>query len=123
MPDKTLNLRLFCKNIKLDDRTKDYIIKRIQKMEKFLKKSLEYEVEVSMDKKGKFYVEVMIQTPYRLYRATEISESVEGSTDMIMEELQKQITKDKSKLKEIRERGARSLKKKMVLSEDSRFRK
>jgi putative sigma-54 modulation protein len=123
MEEKMLNLRLFCKNVKLDDRTKDYIMKRIQKMEKFLKKSLEYEVEVSMDKKGKFYVEIMIQTPYKLYRATEISESVEGSTDMVMEELQKQITKDKSKLKEIRERGARSLKKKMVLSKDARFRK
>ncbi|HRZ34067.1 MAG TPA: ribosome-associated translation inhibitor RaiA [Candidatus Moranbacteria bacterium] len=123
MPDKTLNLRLFCKNVKLDDRTKDYIVKRIQKMEKFLKKSLEYEVEVSMDKKGKFYVEVMIQTPYKLYRATEVSESVEGSVDMIIEELQNQITKDKTKLKDIRERGARSLKKKIVLSEDSRFRK
>ncbi len=122
MPEnKTLNLRWFCKNIELDDRTKDYIVKRIQKMEKFLKKSLEYEVEVSMDKKGKFYVEVMIKTPYKLYRATEISESVEGSTDMIIEDLQKQITKDKNKLKDIRERGARSLKKKIVISKDARF--
>ncbi|HAT73502.1 MAG: Ribosomal subunit interface protein [Candidatus Moranbacteria bacterium GW2011_GWF2_36_839] len=121
MENKTLNLRWFCKNIELDDRIKDYIVKRIQKMEKFLKKSLEYEVEVSMDKKGKFYVEVMIKTPYKLYRATEISESVEGSTDMIIEDLQKQITKDKSKLKDIRERGARSLKKKIVISKDARF--
>lgn len=119
--EKMLNLRLFCKNVKLDDRTKDYIIKRIQKMEKFLKKSLEYEVEVSMDKKGKFYVEIMIQTPYKLYRATEISESVEGSADMVVEELQKQIIKDKRKRREIRERGARSLKKKMVISKDARF--
>ncbi|MDO9231625.1 MAG: ribosome-associated translation inhibitor RaiA [bacterium] len=122
MPEeKMLNLRLFCKNVKLDDRTKDYIMKRIQKMEKFLNKSLEYEVEVSMDKKAKFYVEVMIKTPHKLYRATEISESVEGSTDMVVEELQKQITKDKSKLREIRERGARSLKKKIVISKDARF--
>ncbi len=121
MINKTLNLRWFCKNIELDDRTKDYIVKRIQKMEKFLKKSLEYEVEVSMDKKGKFYVEVMIKTPHKLYRATEVSESVEGSTDMIIEDLQKQITKDKNKLKDIRERGARSLKKKIVISKDARF--
>jgi putative sigma-54 modulation protein len=121
--EKILNLRLFCKNVKLDDRTKDYIIKRIQKMEKFLKRSLEYEVEVSIDKKGKFYAEIMVKTPYKLYRATEVSESVEGSIDMIMEELQVQIIKDKKKLKEIRERGARSLKKKIVISKDARFRK
>lgn len=121
MEEKILNLRLLCKKVTLDDKTKDYIIKRLQKMEKFLKKSLTYEVEVSMDKKGKFYVEVMIKTPYKLYRATEISESVEGSIDMVVTELQKQIVKDKNKLKDIRERGARSLKKKIVISKDARF--
>ena len=121
--EKTLNLRLFCKKVELDDKTRDYIVKRIEKMEKFLKKVLEYEVEVSMDKKGKFYVELMIQTPYKLYRASETSESIEGSIDMVAEEMQKQITKDKDKIKEIRERGARSIKKKMVLSSEARFRK
>lgn len=117
-----LNLRLFCKNIKLDDRTKDYIVKRIQKMERFLRKSLEYEVEVSMDKKGKFAVEVMIQTPHKLYRATEISESVEGSADIAAEQLQRQIVNDNERIRELRKRGARSIKKKMVLDAESRFR-
>jgi ribosomal subunit interface protein len=121
MPEKNLNLRWFCKNVNLDDRTKDYVVKRISKMEKFLKKTLEYEVEVSMDKKGKFYVEIMIKTPYKLYRATEISESVEGSTDIVVEELQRQIVKDKDKLKDVRERGARSIKKKMTIDKDARF--
>ena len=119
--EKMLNLRLFCKKVELNDKTRDYIVKRIEKMEKFLKKVLEYEVEVSMDKKGKFYVELMIQTPHKLYRASETSESIEGSIDMVVEEMQKQITKDKDKLKDIRERGARSLKKKIVISEDARF--
>lgn len=123
MDEKIIKLRLFCKNIVLDDRTKDYIIKRIQKLEKFLKNNAEYEVEVSMDKKGKFYVEIMLQTPYRLYRAQETSESVEGSTDIVIDELQNQIIKDKDRIKELRERGARSIKKKITLDKDSRFRK
>jgi ribosomal subunit interface protein len=121
MEEKMLNLRLFCRNIELDDRTRDYIMKRIQKMEKFLKKSLEYEVEVLMDKKGQFYVEIMIKTPYKLYRATEVSESVEGSTDIVVEELQKQIVRDIDKIRDLKERGARSIKKKVVISEDARF--
>lgn len=122
MPEeKMLNLRLMYKNITLDDRTKDYIIKRIQKMEKFLKKSLEYEVEIEMDKKGKFRAEIMIQTPYKLYRTEEISESVEGSIDMAIEIMQRQIVKDKDKLKELRERGARSIKKKITIDKDARF--
>jgi putative sigma-54 modulation protein len=123
MADKILNLRLFCKNVALDDRTKDYILKRIQKMEKFLKKSLEYETEISMDKKGKFRAEIMIQTPYKLYRTEETSESVEGSVDMAVGELQRQIVRDSEKIRDLRKRGARSLKKKIVLDEESRFKK
>lgn len=123
MNQKMLNLRLFCKNITMDDRTKEYIIKRIQKMEKFLKKSLEYEVEIDMDKKGKFYVEIMIQTPYKLYRTTEISESIEGSIDMAVEQMQRQIVRDIDKIRNLKERGARSLKKKIVLDDNARFRK
>jgi ribosomal subunit interface protein len=90
-------------------------------MEKFLKKTLEYEVEISTDKNGKFYVELMIQTPHKLYRVSEISESVEGSTDLAVEKMQKQIVRDKDRLKELRERGSRSIKKKMVLDEKARF--
>lgn len=123
MKETIINLRLFCKNVELDDRTKDYIIKRFQKMEKFLKKSLEYEIEINMDKKGKFSAELMIKTPYKLYRATEISESVEGSVDMAVEQMQRQIVKDADRLRDLRERGARSIKKKIVLDEQARFKK
>ncbi|MDQ1284292.1 MAG: Ribosomal subunit interface protein [Patescibacteria group bacterium] len=119
--NNTLNLRMHYNGLEIDDRTKDYIVKRIQKMEKFLKKSLEYEVEIQMDKKGKFRVEVMIKTPYELYRAEEISESIEGSVDMAAECLQRQIVKDFDKMKDLQERGARSIKKKTVLSESARF--
>jgi ribosomal subunit interface protein len=120
---EVLNLRLFCKNVDLDNRTKDYIVKRLQKTEKFLKKSLAYEVEVAMDKKGKFSVEIMVQTPYQLYRATEVSESVEGSADMAIAELQGQIVKDLDRLRDLRTRGARSIKKGLVLDKGARFRK
>ena len=122
MPEKILNLRLFCKNVTLDDRTKDYIVKRLQKMEKYLKKAMEYEVEVSRDKKGKFYAELMIQTPYKLYRAQEISESVEGSVDLAVEEMQRQVVRDADKIRNLRKRGARSAKKKINLDENARFR-
>lgn len=90
-------------------------------MEKFLKKALEYEVEVEMDKKGKFRVELMIQTPRKLYRTEETSESVEGSVDMAVAEMQNQISSDIDRLRDLQERGARSIKKKMVLDDDARF--
>ncbi len=123
MEEKILNLRLFCKNVKLNDRTKDYVIKRIQKMEKFLKKTLEYEVEIMKDKKDKFYAELMIKTPHKLYRATEISESVEGSIDMVVAEMQRQIVSEVEKARDLKKRGARSIKKKIVIDSEARFKK
>lgn len=120
---KTPSVRMMYKNISLDERTKDYVLKRISKLEKFNSQILEFEVEISVDKKGLFRVEIMVKTPYELYRAEETSESVEGSIDVATEDMANQINKDKKRIKELRERGARSLKKKMVIDQNARFRK
>jgi ribosomal subunit interface protein len=122
---KDSSLKVCCKKVMIDARTEEYIKKRMEKIGKFLEKmtKLDYEVEVGMDKKGKFSLEIMVKTPYKTYRAEERSESIEGSVDMAVESLKIQITKDKDKLKEMRERGARSMKKKLTLDENSRFRK
>lgn len=122
MVEKTIpSVRLACKGLKLDSRTEDYIYKRINKLEKFNSGILEIEVGIMLDKKGKFHVHLMVKTPHKLYRQEEMSESVEGSVDMAVDEIKKQIVKDKDKLKELRERGARSLKKKTVLDGNARF--
>ena len=115
------SVRLMCKNVTLDERTEDYIYKRIGKIEKFNGKILEFEVEITMDKKGQFRVELMVKTPYKLYRTEETTESIEGSVDIAVDEIKNQIVKDKDKLKELRERGARSIKKKTVIAEEARF--
>jgi len=118
-----LNLRLMCRGTKIDDRTQDYIEKRISKISKFIngEKETLYEIEIDMDKKGKFRTEIMIKTPYKLYRKEETTESVEGSVDLAVDELKNQISRDRDKIRELKERGARSLKKKTVLDENARF--
>jgi ribosomal subunit interface protein len=124
MPEKNVpNVRLLCKDLNLDDRTEDYIYKRINKLERFNGKILEYEVEINMDKKGKFTIDLMVKTPYKLYRVEERSESIEGSIDIAVDEIKTQIVKDKDKMMELRERGARSLKKMTVIDDGARFRK
>lgn len=114
-----------CKNVELDQQMREYILKRIQKVDKFMGKvsSGLVEIEVDQDKKGKFRVEIMLKTPFKLYRAEETSQSIEGSTDVSVSNLIRQVTNDKNKIKELRERGARSLKKKIILSQSARFRK
>ena len=106
-----------------NDKVKEYIEKRLQKVNRIIKNVLEFEAEVALDKKGKYRVELMVKTPYALYRAEETSESIEGSADIACEELTTQIVKDKNKMVDLKRRGARSLKKKIVIDGDARFKK
>ncbi len=115
------NMRLFFKGLKIDDRTEDYIRKRLLTIQKLLFKILRVEVEIDLDKKGKFRAEVMIKTPYKLYRAEDTTESVEGSVDSVTEDLKIQINRDKGRLVTLRRRGGRSVKKRAVIDENARF--
>jgi ribosomal subunit interface protein len=121
--ENKLNLRMMCRGTKIDERTQDYVEKRINKIVKFINSAKEniYEVELSMDKKGKFRAEIMVNTPYKLYRIEKTTESIEGSVDMAVDELKNQISRDRDKIRELKERGARSLKKKVVLDESARY--
>lgn len=123
--EKEANMRMYQKKVIIDDRTEEYIKKRIQKIEKLLEKFSKtgLETEIHMDKKGKFHVDMMVETPYRLYRVEEVSESIEGSVDLAVDNIKNQIVKDKDKFKDLQERGARSIKKKTVLTSEARFRR
>jgi ribosomal subunit interface protein len=121
MEQQTTELKFLYKGINLDERTKDYIEKRVGQIDKMLENTLEKNVEVGMDKKGKFRVEVMIRTDRNSYRAIEVSESVEGSIDIVVDELKTQIRRKKDKVWTKMLRGARSIRKKMSLDKDARF--
>jgi len=121
-----MNIRYLFKEVKIDDRTKNYITEKIEKLGKFFQSyhadaEIHAEVEIDMDKKGKFRVEVMLQTPYQKYRGEDTTESIEGSIDSVYEELETQIRRDKDKITTLRRRGGRSLKKKMVVDANARF--
>jgi ribosomal subunit interface protein len=113
-----MNIRYLFKCAKIDDRTRDYIEKRIKTLEKLLDKILQVEVEIDLDKKGKFRVEVIVKTPYKLYRSEETSESIEGSVDILLEELKNQISKDKSRRNTLIKRGARLIKRMMIFGKE-----
>jgi len=118
---KSNQTRLLLKGLKIDSRAKDYIEKRLQAVRKMLDDILRVEIEIDLDKKGKFRVEVMIKTPRKLYRAEETTESVEGSIDLVAEQLKVQIRRSKDKIVALKKRGGRSIKKKATIDEDARF--
>ena len=90
-------------------------------MDKFVDNILKSEVEVDLDKKGKYRVEVMLHTPRNMFRADNTTESIEASIDLVVDELQAQVTHLKDKLRTLKKRGAISIKKKIVLDEGARF--
>lgn len=116
-----MNTRFLFKGIEIDDRTKEYVLKRLERIEKLVDPVTEFEVEIERDKKGKFRVEIMAKTPHNLYRAEETTESVEGSTDGVIDELEVQIDKKKNRNRDLKLRGNRSIKKKLVLDASARF--
>lgn len=119
--EKDVPMRMLYRGLTIDGRTKDYIEKRLGRVRKPLSKIMEIQVELDLDKKGKFRAEIMIKTPYNLYRAEETTESVEGSVDIACDELYNQIIKDKDKMIDLRKRGGRSIKKKVTLDKSSRY--
>ena len=116
-----MDIKYLFKDVTIDDRTKAYIEKRLSSIEKINGEIIKKEVEIDMDKKGLFRVEVMLTTPRDMFRAENTTESIEGSIDMVVEELKIQIVKKKNKLWTKIMRGARSIKKKMSIDNDARF--
>jgi ribosomal subunit interface protein len=117
----TENMRFLFKGVTIDERTRNYIEKKLQTIDKFLENGQQVEVEIDLDKKGKFRVEIMVKTPRNLFRAENISESIEASTDLGVDQLQDQINHLKDRLRTLKKRGAMSIKKKTVLDENARF--
>ncbi|QQR79167.1 MAG: ribosome-associated translation inhibitor RaiA [Candidatus Moraniibacteriota bacterium] len=113
--------RFLSKGVELDARTHDYIEKRLVRIEKLVDPVTQFEVEIDRDKKGKFRVEVMVKTPHNLYRAEDTSESIEGSLDVAIDELEVQLAKNRGKSRDLKRRGLRSIKKKLVVDESARF--
>ncbi len=115
------NIKYLFKGTKVDNQTREYIEKKLVGVVKILGEISKTEVEVGLDKKGKFRVEVMMHTARKMFRAEEISESIEGSIDIVVDELKAQARKQKDKVWTKLIRGARSIKKKITINKDARF--
>lgn len=116
-----MNTRFLFKGVDIDDRTKEYLLKRLARIEKLVDPISEFSIEIDQNKQRKFRVEIMVKTPHNLYRAEETTESVEGSTDVVIDELEVQVDKKKNKNRDLKLRGNRSIKKKLVLDGSARF--
>jgi len=116
-----MNIKYLFKDVTIDGRTREYIEKRLSGIEKINNQIIKIEVEIDRNKRGLFRIEVMATTPRDLFRSEETTESIEGSIDIVVDELKRQIVKKKNKLWTKIMRGARSIKKKMSIDKNARF--
>lgn len=116
--------RLFFKGVKIDKRTEEYIAKRLAVLNRLIRNILLEDIEIDIDKKKNlFRVEVMVKTPRKLYRAEDTTESIEGSVDLVVDDIKTQINRDKDRLVSLRRRGERSIKKRITIDQNARFQK
>jgi len=110
------------KDMEIGGDEREYILKRLGEIADLFDADALYEIEVEKDKRGFFRVEVNVSAPGSgLYRGEEVSESVEGSIDMVIDKLRTQVVREKDKTRDLRDRGARSIKKKIALDDAARF--
>ncbi|MBS3977537.1 MAG: ribosome-associated translation inhibitor RaiA [Syntrophomonadaceae bacterium] len=100
-----MNLIVRGKNIPITDSLRDYVEKRIFKMERFLGEIEEAQATLSVEK-DRHRVEVTIPLNGFLLRGEEETGDMYSSVDLVMDKLEKQVEKYKTKLiKKIKSRN------------------
>lgn len=120
-----MNINYLMNSVKLNQEEKDYLTGKIEKNRKLLgdykDDELNCEVDINLDKKNFFRVEIMIKTPHNLYRVVKTADTLMNVTDQIDEVLKKQIRRNKEKVRELKKRGNRSAKKSITIDGGARF--
>ncbi|WP_251547443.1 ribosome hibernation-promoting factor, HPF/YfiA family [Limosilactobacillus caecicola] len=99
-------------NVDLTDAIRDYVEKRISKINKFLEDDVDATAHVNLKvyKDKTFKVEVTIPLPYLTLRAEETSNDMYASIDLVTDKLERQIRKYKTKVnRKSREKGLKSM--------------
>lgn len=88
-------------NVEVTDAIRDYVVKRISKLERFLEPNVEANAHVNLkvySNNRTYKVEVTIPLPYLTLRAEETSNDMYGSVDLVTDKLERQIRKYKTKV-------------------------
>jgi putative sigma-54 modulation protein len=99
-------------NLQVTDALRDFIERKLSKLDRYFDHSAEIEAQVSLNVlKDMHKVEVTIPFPGLLVRAEELSEDMYASVDLVMEKLERQIRKYKTKVnrRSRREAGFRNM--------------
>lgn len=99
-------------NVDLTDAIRDYVNKRISKINKFIEDNVDATAHVNLKvyKNKTYKVEVTIPLPYLTLRAEETSNDMYASIDLVTDKLERQIRKYKTRVnRKSREKGLKDL--------------
>lgn len=116
-----MKTRFLFQGVEVEEGVRAYVLKRLERLAKFVPGTSLFEIEIDQEKKKRFRVEVMVNTPEELFRAEETTESIEGSIDLVIDELESQLSKKRTKERDLALRGERSVKKMLVVDDLARF--
>ncbi|HVN71232.1 MAG TPA: ribosome-associated translation inhibitor RaiA [Desulfomonilia bacterium] len=85
------------KNIDSSDALKDYAFKRLSKMDKYIDRTAEAHVVLSVEKR-RHKADVTLNADGTVINAVEITQDLYSAIDMVMDKLERQIKKYKEKL-------------------------
>ncbi|MGA8942253.1 MAG: ribosome-associated translation inhibitor RaiA [Thermoactinomyces sp.] len=86
-------------NLQVTDALRDFIERKLSKLERYFDNSAEVEAHISLNVlKDEHKVEVTIPFPGLLVRAEELSEDMYASVDLVVEKLERQIRKYKTRV-------------------------
>ena len=95
-------------NLEVTEAIRDYVVSKLEKIEKYFQPEQELDARVNLkvyrEKTAK--VEVTIPLPYLVLRAEEASIDLYGSIDLVVDKLERQVRKHKTKInRKSREKG------------------
>ncbi|MCY6485643.1 ribosome-associated translation inhibitor RaiA [Clostridium aestuarii] len=92
-----MNIKVIGKNITVTEGLKNSIEKKLSKLEKYFSPEIEANATLSVQK-SRHIVEVTIPFNGVILRGEEVSEDMYASIDMVLEKIERQIRKQKTKL-------------------------
>ncbi|WP_062109114.1 ribosome hibernation-promoting factor, HPF/YfiA family [Bacillus niameyensis] len=103
-----LNYKIRGENIEVTEAIRDYVEKKVSKLERYFNETPEATVHVNLkvnpNKKAK--VEITIPIPQLVLRAEEVHEDMYAAIDLIVDKLERQIRKHKTKVnRKFRDQG------------------
>lgn len=114
-----MQINIKATNMDLTDAIRDYVFEKVGYLEKFLTTDATAFVEVGKDSnhhnKGEdiYLAEVQIKSKYGNYFNRQYAGDLYAAVDLVKEELQRDISKNKDRRQTLFVRGARSLKKRI----------